>query len=349
MLSFVIVILPSWAEDTSSTVKIGVIIPLSGDMAVHGTEIQRTMTMAVESAPSTKYRYQLIFEDNQLDPARSVSAARKLIDIDKVDVIVTLWPPTAEAVIPLTEKAGILHYTIAWDPELASKHTFVLSHQVTVDDIAHSTVELLKKQQRNRVAFLHMEEKGFNQGAKYLTDIAAKRHLEIVVNEPFGSNDNDFRALLTRVVAKKPNAYLVWGTMPSIDAVIKQIKAQDKDAFITGYLDYATDLSALEGASYISEMYVTPALENDYERRFGQHILSKGPNAYDIVRLLITVYEHFPKAKPSAAELKKDLVKIQEFPGAVGTFSIGLTGNSTYSPVTRIIREGARKIVVANR
>lgn len=79
-------------KPTSKEVRIGVIIPLSGDMAVHGQEIRRAMELALEQARKDpmSYEYRLLFEDNQLDGAKSVTAARRLIDLEKVDVIITL-------------------------------------------------------------------------------------------------------------------------------------------------------------------------------------------------------------------------------------------------------------------
>ena len=149
------------------TVRFGAIVPLSGDMALHGVEIQRSMLMALEAEarPGNHYDYKIVFEDNGLALARSVSAAQKLISIDKVETVLTLWPPSAGAVLPFTERAQVLHYTIAWDPELARKNKFLLSHQCMVDEIARSTLRLLRREGKMRVAFLHMEEAGFNLGA----------------------------------------------------------------------------------------------------------------------------------------------------------------------------------------
>lgn len=321
-------------------------MPLSGDMALHGVEVQQAMNLALERMAREKnhYSYSLIFEDNELSTTKSVSAARKLIELDKVDAVLTLWPPTAEAVLPLTEGAGILHYTIAWDPDLAKRHRFLLSHQVMVEEIARSTLRLLSREGKRRVAFLHMEETGFNLGARYISSLAKEEGVALVADETFPPDETDFRPLILRSKSKAPDSYLVWSVMPSIESVVKQIGQIDPKVFISGYFDCVEDGSKIQNAPYISEMFAAEDFSKAYKAKFGSAPISKGPNAYDIVNLLITAYESSPTKKLNAAELKSYLVGVRDYPGAVGRFSIDSSGNSTYSPVVRVAKRDERSL-----
>lgn len=333
------------AEKPKPIVKIGVIVPLSGDMALHGTEIQHALELAKENSGSEHYKYELIFEDNQLDGKQSVSSASRLVNIEKVDVVVTLWPPTANVVIPITEKNNVLHYTISWDPALAKNNKLVLSHQAMVDSIVKQTLQQLESKGLKRVAFLHMEETGFNLGATYFQQIAPTFDLKLVVDEAFSPDDRDFRSLLSRVDSKKPDSYLIWSVMPTMDILIKQIRERNKDAVITGYLDYAEDLSKLDNAEYISEMYSDDSFASLYLKKFQEKPVSKGPNAFDIFNLVTWAYEQFPEEKPDATRVKNKLLTIKNYKGAVGTFSINQFGNSTYPPVWRKVDAGNRSLI----
>jgi branched-chain amino acid transport system substrate-binding protein len=333
------------AQDVRPVVKIGVIVPLSGDMALHGVEIQRAMKLALKQATQTHYSYKLLFEDNRLEAVPSVSAARRLLDVEHVDAVVTLWPPTASVVIPLTEQRHVLHYTISWDPELARRNKYVLSHQAMVDAIVHSTLLMLKDKGIKQAAFLHMEETGFNLGAGCFQRLAPELGVTITANEAFPPDGTDFRSLLDRVARSKPEAYLVWAVMPSMDIVIRQLRERNAAVPITGYLDYAQDLSRLQGAEYVSEMYASESFISAYKSAYDSAPVSKGANAYDIMKLLINAYEQSPAIKPSAEQLKAGLTKIRDYPGAVGVFSIDEYGNSAYSPVRRRVEGNAGVIV----
>jgi ABC-type branched-subunit amino acid transport system substrate-binding protein len=248
-------------------------------------------------------------------------------------------------VLPLTEKGGILHYTIAWDPELAKRHQLLLSHQAMVEEIARSTLRLLKREGKQRIAFLHMEETGFNLGATYIRALTKEEGVTLVADESFAPDESDFRSLILRSKSRTPDSYLIWAVMPSIDSAIKQIRQLDARAFVTGYFDYVADVSKIQGAPYVSEMYSSEKFLKDYRNKYGSEPISKGPNAYDITNLLVGAYESSPDKKLTGPELKKQLLKVRNYPGAVGIFSIDQFGNSSYSPVVRMAKGGERMMI----
>lgn len=343
----ILLLLPALVSAEAGEIRIGIIVPLSGDMALHGTEIQQAMELALGEAQKKPlaYSYRLIFEDNALDGAKSTAAAQKLLNIDKVDVVVTLWPPTAHVVIPLTEKAGVLHYTIGWDPSIARDNTFVLNHQVMVDQIVRSTLRLLQSQGKRRIAFLHLQETGFDLGAGYMRSLAPGECEELAVDEAFGPSETDFRSLIVKTLGKKPDAFLIWSVMPSIDILIKQIRTQNPSIPISGYFDYVQDLKQVQNFPYISEMYASPSFADLYEKKYHGPPVSKGANAFDIMNLLIRAYESSKDHRLTAAEMKRFLTGLKNIDGAVGRFSIDKDGNSSYLPVVREIRGSERKLV----
>lgn len=333
-------------DDAQTEIKIGVIVPLTGDMAMHGLEIQRAIQLALDQKRGTYFKYRAIFEDNQLDGLKSAAAAQRLLAIEHVDAVITLWPPTASVVIPFTERAQKLHYTISWDPDLARKNRFVLSHQAMATDIAHATVRLIKENHKTRVAFLHMEETGFNLGAQNIRSAAGQEGLDMIADEAFSPAEHDFRSLIERTEAKHPDCYLVWAVLPSLDIVLRQIRTRNRDIFLTGYFDYAQDTTPIQRSIYVSEMYAAEAFRELYRGHFQSEPVTKGANAYDITNLIIAAFEAGKPKKSSAAELKSFLTKIHDYHGAVGTFSIDRFGNSSYRPAIRKI-QGTERVLVS--
>lgn len=332
----------------AETIKFGAILPLSGEMALHGTEVRRGIELALEDAVANnpEHDYAIFFEDNEGSTIKSAAAAQKLISQTQVDAIITLWPPAAQVVAPYTEQAETLHYTIAWDPDISRRNKFILNHQCMVDQVARITLRHLQLSGVKRVAFFHLEESGFDLGAEWISKLAAEECIELVVNESMPQNTTDFRALVARAKALKPEAYLLWSVMPSMDLMIKQIKQVDPNAKITGYLDFAQDLSPLEGAEYVSEIYSSHAFTQRYAQVFGNEPQSKSPNSYDIVTSLIQAYESSPKKKLTAAAVKQYLTSSRgEIRGAVGKFEVSPDGNSSYPPVLRSIHSGKRQHV----
>src|SRR5262249_15207870 len=153
--------------------------------------------------------------------------------------------------------------------KLAEESKLLLSHQVMVDEIARATLRLLHSEGKRQVAFLHMQETGFDLGAEKIRAIAPSECVQLVADESFSPTETDFRTLLLRVKQKKPDSILVWSVMPSMDLLIRQARtAAPELATITGYLDYAEETKHLEGTRYVSEMYASPKFAEAYSAAY---------------------------------------------------------------------------------
>jgi branched-chain amino acid transport system substrate-binding protein len=79
----------SSTSQLNGAVKIGVVLPLTGDAAVYGKALKNGIELALEESKKDKgVPVKLIYEDDKYVPKDSVSAVRKLISLDKVPVII---------------------------------------------------------------------------------------------------------------------------------------------------------------------------------------------------------------------------------------------------------------------
>ena len=74
-------------------VKIGVSLPLTGNLAYIAEGAKNALQMVLEKwqKKETKYQYEIVFEDDMLKPQQAVLNAHKFIDIDKANVIVSVF------------------------------------------------------------------------------------------------------------------------------------------------------------------------------------------------------------------------------------------------------------------
>ena len=86
----------SWVAQAEELVKIGITAPLSGPPAQSGLSLRQGMTVVVEewnakggvTVDGKPHKIELLFEDNQDNPAQGVSAAQKLITNDHVHFLI---------------------------------------------------------------------------------------------------------------------------------------------------------------------------------------------------------------------------------------------------------------------
>ena len=107
-------------------VKVGIILPLSGEVSSLGENAKNGALLAFsELSTSTKEKIQLIFEDDKFDAKNTVSAFNKLINFDKASIIICFASTPCAAVAPLADQQKIPLIAIASAP-VQINHNYVV-------------------------------------------------------------------------------------------------------------------------------------------------------------------------------------------------------------------------------
>ena len=74
-------------------IKIGVALPLTGVGARDGVSSREAIKIALNNweEKGTKYNYELIFEDTQIEPKLSAMVMNKFMNADKVNATLSIW------------------------------------------------------------------------------------------------------------------------------------------------------------------------------------------------------------------------------------------------------------------
>jgi ABC-type branched-subunit amino acid transport system substrate-binding protein len=118
LLILVRCVVPAHGEVPSApSITIGAILPLTGSASNFGAIAQRGIELALEDLPpADRARTRVIYEDDGLVNARSATAARKLLSINKVDALITWSSGTALTVASILEASRVPQIAIASDP-----------------------------------------------------------------------------------------------------------------------------------------------------------------------------------------------------------------------------------------
>ena len=90
-----------------------------GRCCLFGEGAKAATEMAKADFGPTKFNYQFIYEDDQFKPEEAANTANKLIDVDKVNAIVSFGSPTGNVVSPIAEENDVIHFGIASDLTIA--------------------------------------------------------------------------------------------------------------------------------------------------------------------------------------------------------------------------------------
>ncbi len=294
----------AFAKSNDKTIKLGSIGPLSGPVAVYGTEAKNGIDLAVAEINAAGgingQKIELICEDDEGNPEKSVSAYKKLVTKDRVKLIVgSLTSGCTQAITTLAQAQKVLLVApAATAPAITSAGDFVFRScfidpfQGTVG--AKFASETLGSK---KAAILYDIGNDYSVG---LTENFEKTFKAaggaVVSKESYSTGDKDFNAQLTKIKNSNPDVVYLPDYYGTVALIAKQLRAQGVNTPIVGAdgWDGLTDNAGDEVLNgYYSNHYAadstSPAVQKfvkSYTAKYGKAPTSFAALAYDSVYML---------------------------------------------------------------
>jgi branched-chain amino acid transport system substrate-binding protein len=229
-------------KNDSGAIKIGGIFPLSGGAAVFGIEARNGILLAIDEINAAGgidgKRVELISEDDENNPEKSVNAYNRLTAKDKVNVIIgsltsgcTLAITSkaqAQKVVLITPAATAENVTNAGD--FIFRTCFIDSFQGNAG--GHFAAAGLGAK---RAAILYNNGNDYSVGIKDNFISAFEEHGgEVVAAESYIGNDVDFNAQITKIKAVNPDIVYLPDYYSTVALIVKQLRAQGINTPIAG-------------------------------------------------------------------------------------------------------------------
>ena len=320
-----------------NTLKIGVSVPLSGALANVGEDIRRGFELGIEETKNSPVKLVAVYDDNGHAARLGASSAHKLLERDKVDVIVSLWD-VADTVAPIAETKKIPHIAIRWNPHITENRSFTFTMESTYKSWINSELALLRSLNVKRIAIITEQSPGWVLGLEWMNAQAPQYGIEVVASE-FLSTDLDYRSPLLRMSTKKPDRLVINANPPHIDLIIQRAQEVMPKVPFSGYLDLTQDLSLIEGVPYVAQFKTAEWFEKKFQARYGEPFQARAPHAYDIVMILNSLVTKLGR-KPRADEIVAHLASLKDGPGATGNITTSATRNIESECVWKLIKEG---------
>lgn len=218
---------------TTTKVKIGMIAPLTGDVAALGEEMKAIAEYVLpsinEKYKSQGYEFEIVYEDGKCNAGSATNAFSKLTDIDGVKFVFGgACSGESLAIAPLLEgKKVVAVSATSSNPDIEGKSPYLFSLSYNDETVTDGLTTELSKYKK--VALLS-EQSEYNTGIKKkVEEKLAKTNVEIVANEEFAKGSSDVRNVLQKIKAANPDVILL---NPNVgvtsETVVKQL-AEIKD------------------------------------------------------------------------------------------------------------------------
>lgn len=346
-------------------VKIGMNTELTGKGATVGQLAQKAAQLATDEINAKggiggKAKIQLLVQDAASSDQGAVTAFRKSIDQESVDVF--LGPVKSTQVLAMIDQineAKVPTIVGGTNPTLTHKGVKWLFRMRPDDSIAApAMVKYLTEELKfTKVGILHDSDAFGTAGGELVIKALQAKSLQPVSNQAYTTGDKSYTAQLTNLKSANPEAVIFYGTNAPDDAqILQQIKQLGLAFTVMGSPSYAQTITRDLAKEAQDGIYVTvdylPDVTDVAKKYFDSYKSKNGQEPDDLSAWAYDSIYVFKKAIEDAGSVDKEKVrdalsKIKNFQRVVGTVSFDKYGNGLHS-VAVVQMAGGRKTLKKN-
>lgn len=335
--------------DEMRVIKIGAILALTGDYSIFGTSLQHGIEIALDELnKQSDVKYKIIYEDDgDVDVKKSVESARKLIDVDKIDVGMITAVNDGKSVSPVFE-AGKMPLLVLFDANKEIEkgdYTFGIGFSTegaaaSMSAFAYTNLNI------SRVSVIYTYDDWSILIASEFKKAFESSGGKVILFEGTGFDENDFRT----VILKSKDADAIYAPLVFPSHLLKQAK----EFGYKGYLLSADGLNqdqidaagnAAEGV-YYTDVFVPESdkineLAEKHKVKYGQEpqITALTAIGYDAMYAIDAAVR-----SKGVGQIKNGLYEI-DFGGATGTVDFDESGMSPRFERIFVVKNGKGALI----
>ncbi len=357
---------------------------LSGNDATFGTSTQRGVEVALDELTAKKegkiggLKVRVVVEDDRGMAEEAATVVQKLINQDRVIAVLgEVASSRSLAGGPICQQAGVpMISPSSTNPDVTKKGDFIF-RMCFLDDfqgwvMAKFVAEDLKLK---KVAVLKDVKNDYSVGlAKYFTEAFQARGGTVVLETSYSAGDADFRAALTSIKARNPEAVIVPGYYTEAGQIVRQARELGIKVPLIGGDGWESEKlieiggEAMNGCFYSNHWALDspdPRLQDflkEYRDKYKGDPDAIGGLAYDAASVLFQSMEQIASQDPkvfaglgsakagsedrkAACRKLRDLIAATaKYPGVTGIITLDANRNASKPAVIIEIKDGKKQL-----
>ncbi|MDR0388091.1 MAG: ABC transporter substrate-binding protein [Treponema sp.] len=351
------------AGTAGDVIKIGVFEPMTGAnaaggaMEVEGIRLANELNPTVEVAGKT-YKVELVVVDNKSDKVEAANAVQRLVDRDKVQIILGSWGSSlAMAGGEVAKDAHIPVIGLSCTNPLVTAGNDYYFRVCFIDPFQGTVMANYAFRDLNAKTAVIVQEvsndysvglaKFFSDNFKALTGNANA----VLTTVNYNTGDQDFSAQLTSIRSLNPDVIFAPGNYTESALVIRQARELGISVPIIGGDTWETpefiDVGGerVEGAVFstffASEHAASPVAETflrEYRSRYNKEPAAVTALGYDGYLVALDAVKRAGSVDPQ--KIRDAIAVTQGFVGAAGTVTLDANGDATKSAFIKSVQGG---------
>jgi branched-chain amino acid transport system substrate-binding protein len=349
VIAVIIILVGILRSGTSHDLKIGVLVPLTGNFGLIGERMKNGFELAKQDIlKEDKVRIDMVYED-ACQPKEAISAITKMIQIDKITLLggsfcVAGFVP----VIPILEQNHIIGFNTAPNPDSTLNHRYIVSTNGSIKKKAAELATFARTELNAKtVAILYYSTPLGEDYRKYFQEKFEMLGGKVVLNQVTLIDATDFRSELLKIKEQKPDLVFVVQLAKPLANLLKEARELGLSSKILGNSSNE-DVSVLEAAGVSAEGFLISSdeplqtekisdFENRYREQFKQSPDVFARNAYDALMLQSQAYK---KCGGENDCMLSYFRSIKNYSGVSGSITIETDGTASKPTSFKVVKDG---------
>ncbi len=327
-------------------IKIGAVLPLSGDNATYGVALKKGMDLAIDEINNHGgihgKKLEVIFEDSQGEPSKGISAFNKLTKVNKVPMVIgDMFSAGTLAIGPIAEKQKVVLLSptaSAVDLTNAGDYIFRIYPSDSYDgtylaDFART------KLNASTASIIYLQVTSIATVSQVFKEKFESLGGKVLSSESYKEGDTDFKGQLLKANNVNPDVLFIPGYLREMALLLKQAKELGiKNPFLSISTFYDSKIFELAGDASEGVLFSSPAFDTSsnvpeivkfvtlYKSRYNNQtpdILSG--YGYDVINIAAHAFSTATSITPE--NIKTSLYQIKNYLGVTGKTSFDANGD----------------------
>jgi len=336
-----IIVSISQNKENDGVLRLGVLLPLSGNTAFIGEDMKAGIELAFENKDDTVIEY----EDSMESVQGMVSAYQHIVATFNPDVIIA-GGTGVDAIIKLAENDKIpLVLSVSSSSGLPAQGEYIFRYFTNADSDAPKMADFgTKELGYKKFAVIYIQDQFGIDYKNIFTDTVEKNGGAIVAEESYTYADFDFRTQLSKIKEKDFDTFYLVGLDYQLIPLLQQIKALGFKQQILSVGTIGDKNGIAKAGTSIEGVYAnyfcTDGTPKEYADRF-QNRYNRAPGFFSEIGYDMSgIIKEASKKGDNNEALRAGLSKIKEYQGNQGVITADATGEMVIPLCVKQIRDG---------
>jgi len=352
----------SRVDNNITTIKIASNLPMTGDLGFYGQYIKSGIEMAMselkDSLETSKIKIIYDFQDNK-GTAKDAVTIFNIQKREEFDLYMSGVTAQTMSIKDLVKGINKPHIIWSFEPFFLNKGDGFIRPWLDMANEGQQFIKYMEKNKPKSVAFLYQNLSSTQtQFNNILLPFANSNNIKVTYNEAYDISTTNFRDIITKVVASKPDIIIVYGFQNHLAEIIKGLNAfkfikKGNVLCSFDFLDVQSVLEPklLEGIVTNVPKYIVDnsSFINSWKERFRlkykREPLFTDAYAYD---LAFSIYFASKLKETNPDKTLEELILQTEFDGITGHIKYNENGQLLYNVQPSIFENGKFNFIDIN-